>query len=46
MDGSDSSVRRRDTVTVDVGGVLVRSAQSSGRRAPQSALGPRRAHDR
>jgi hypothetical protein len=46
MDGSDSSVRRRDTVTVDVGGVLVRSAQSSGRLARQSALGPRRARDR
>jgi hypothetical protein len=46
MDGSDASVRRRETLTVDVGGVLVGSAQSSGGRAPQSALDPRRAHDR
>jgi hypothetical protein len=42
MDGSDSSVRRRETLTVDVGGVLAGSAQC----ASQSALGPRRAHDR
>jgi hypothetical protein len=42
MDGSDASMRRRETLTVDVGGVLVGSAQC----APQSALGRRRAHDR
>jgi hypothetical protein len=42
MDGSDASVRGRETVTVDVGGVLV----GSGQCAPRSALGPRRAHDR
>jgi hypothetical protein len=46
MDGADSSVRRRETLTVDIGGVLVGSAQSSGRCAPQSARGRRRVHDR